>query len=220
MSYERSFRVSVESALISPQTAGALVRLINDLNEPVDLPDIDAYHSVILPEFEKELDALSDYYVYPRNEIGNGNGLFRLKAWLADWHQEMPFHTYDPKWPQHGRDFTMPSNDFIYQLGLRRNPNSLEWFDEAGQRIAYHMQWYDFEGSREHSTGSEGHRLIVRRDALVRYLQAVGLDMIFMVELARHRPSNYRRYYNVTGETDIDTGTRRAYLLTGKGEWR
>jgi hypothetical protein len=214
---ERSFTASVKSALISRQTAQAFVRLIESQDEYVDLPDVDAHYDTILPEFEHDLTALSDYYIVRRDEIEDESGLFSLKGWLADWHQEMPFHEFDPKWREQGRNFDMPDLNFTATLNLRRSPISLQWFNTSGECIAYHENWYDHEGTSHDYSGAAGHRLLVRRDPLISYLQAVGLDMIFIVKLSRQRSHSYRRYTKEAEEPEYDPGTRRAFVLTQEG---
>jgi hypothetical protein len=214
---ERSFTTWVKSALISRQTAQAFMRLVESQDEYVDLPDVDAHYDTILPEFEHDLTALSDYYIVRRDEIEDESGLFRLKGWLTDWHQEMPFHEFDTKWREHGRNFDMPNLDFTTRLGLNRPPISLEWLNSSGECVAYHENWYDHEGTKDDYSGAAGHRLIVRRDHLVSYLEAVSMDMIFIVKLSRHRPYSYHRQTKDAEEQEYDTGTRRAFVLTQEG---
>jgi hypothetical protein len=214
---ERSFTTWVKSALISRQTAQAFVRLVESQDEYVDLPDVDAHYDTTLTEFEHDLTTLGDYYIVRRDEIKDESGLFRLKAWLADWHQEMPSHDFDPKWREHGRNFYMPDLDFTNRLGLHRPPISLQWFNASGECVAYHENWYDHEETKHDYSGAAGHRLIVHRDHLVSYLQAVGMDMIFIVKLSRHRPYSYRRHTKDGEESEYDTGTRRAFVLTQEG---
>lgn len=214
---ERSFTTWVRSALISRETAQAFVRLVESQDEYVDLPDVDAHYDTILPEFEHDLTALSNYYIVRRDEIEDEGGLFRLKGWLVDWHQEMPFHEFDPKWREHGRNFYMPDLDFTSRLKLNRHPVSLHWLNASGECVAYHENWYDHEGTRHDYSGAAGHRLVVRRERLVSYLQAVGMDMIFIVKLSRHRPYSYRRHAKDAEEPEYDPGTRRAFILTQEG---
>ena len=217
---QRSFHASIKSALVSRQTSAALARCVDSTDEFVNLPDVDAYYSTILPEFESDLIGLGDYYLRRENEIEEHQGLFRLKAFIVDWHQEMPFHTYDPKWAEHGRNFHFPVNEFVTNLGLQRDPLTLHWQDSNGNCVAFHESWYDHEGRRENYEGATGHRLLVRRDALVTYLNIVDLDLILIVDLARQLSYQYRNHLRDAEEREYDRGTKRAFVLTHEGTLR
>jgi hypothetical protein len=210
----RQLGASVMSALVNSKTAPALLRLVSLESEHVPLPYIDASYDTILPEFEQDLQNRGDYYVYPQNEIHDDSGLFELRSWLVYWHQEMPFHSFDPKWPEFGRDFYFPGADFCSRLGLHREPISMVWSNNEKETIACYETWYDQDGTSEYTDYATGHRLVVRKDALCHYLREVGLDMIFIVTLSRQRPHWYRR----GGDGEYDLGTNRAYVLTAEGE--
>jgi len=211
---DRQFEARVMSALVSPETSQALARLCFGESDYIALPCIEASYDTVLPEFESDLVNRGDYYVSHRDEIEDDSGLLELRTLLVSWHQELPFHTHDPKWPENGRAHHFPTMDFCMRLGLRREPMSLRWFDDAGETGAYHEIWHDHDGRGEYSDYADGHRLVVRKDVLCRYLKVVDLDLIFVVTLARQRPY---RYHRGSGER-YDLGTKRAYILSAEGQ--
>jgi hypothetical protein len=215
--YDRQFRASVISALVSKEAGQALVRLISSSDDYVPLPYIETPYDTVLSELEEELGHPNIYYTDPKDEIRDERGLFVLKSWLVRWYQEMPFHSFDPKWPENGRGCYLLGLDFCSRLGIQREPNSLTWTNDAGERVAYHEIWYDHDDTSERSDYAVGHCLVVRTDVICCYLKELGYDMIFVVNLSRQRPSWYRRDADDGG---YDHGTKRAYILTAEGELR
>jgi hypothetical protein len=61
---------------------------------------------------------------------------------------------------------------------------------------------------------------LVRRDALVRYLNIVDLDLILIVDLARQLSYQYRNHVRDGEEREYDRGTKRAFVLTYEGTLR
>lgn len=212
---DRQFDVHIESALVHPKTALALTRLIHSQGF-VPLPHYEAYHNTILSEFEYDLANRLPDEIVTENEITDDDKLFVLKAWLVNWLQEMPFHAFDPKWPDSGRGCYLPGADFCKCLDLYRDPMSLTWKNEDGETIAYCQIWHDYENKSGRGDYTEGDRLIVRRGEILKFLRIVGLDMIFVVTISRRR--SYR--FSGKGSDDYDPGTRRAYILTSEGEIR
>jgi hypothetical protein len=96
-------------------------------------------------------------------------------------------------------------------MGLQREPISQEWFDGSGAKVAYHEIWHD---QRTRDNYANGHRLVVRKDALCSYLKTIGFDMIFSVRLSRCRPYDYSR----NSDDSYDPGKRQFYLLTSNGQ--
>ncbi len=204
---DRQFGVTVKTALVNSKTSEALARSIIS-EDFFPLPYIDVTYDTILPELEYDLENSSDYYIFPDNEIDNG--IFKLKSFLANWHQEMPFHSFDSKWPEHGRDYYFPSLDFCKKMHIYRLPNSLKWFNQKGDEVAYHKIWYDHYSSNKYT---EGYKLVIKKDLLCQYLKIVSLDMIFKVTISRQKSSRYRK-----DSSEYDLGVSQAFILTDKGD--
>lgn len=204
--YDRSFTVEVESALVSPRTAGALARLLESAGREAFLPIFDPYYACIIPKMEKELEEAELRPEPLRGEHNSGDNLFVLKAWTARFYQEAAQHGFDPLWPGTGRHYGLPALDVVRRLGWTRHPAELLWRDSTGQPVARCDLWRLSDGTGNRS--AEGYRLVMRRDAVSAYARAVGLDLIFAVRLGRQSRSDFRS----SGGEEYDPGTTRCFL--------
>ena len=214
--FDRNFKVHVDSSLISPKTSKAFVSFVNSQISYVSLPIINLQHDSVLPELEFDLKKRSDYYIRKEEVTKDEEGLFELRDWLVSFYQEMPYHSFDPKYPKNGRSYFLLGMDFCNRLNVSREPIALRWRNNNNETIAYHDTWYRYYDKSEYSDYAEGYRLVVRKDAITSYLKAKKLDMIFVVTLSRQRPYLYHR----DREYSYDRGTQRVYLLNSRGMLR
>jgi len=207
---ERSFRTHIISALARQDTAPSLARLINSGDEDVYIPYIKAYYKTILNEFEQDIEKLGSYYISIENDyIKDTDGMFLLTPFIICFYQEMPLHSFDPKWPNHGRNMDLPNLDFCNHQELHREPNELVWKDSNQEKAAYAELWNNTE---QYRFKSNGYRLLIRKDILCRYLKETNQCLFFKIKLQRHRPYNYR-----SKKESYDRGKSRAYIFTAEG---
>lgn len=202
--YDRSFTAEVESALVNPQTAAALTRLLESAGSDAVLPHVELAYTCTLPTLETEMEESERWRALIRGEHNSEDGRFVLQAWVVRFYQEAALHGFDPRWPSSGRHYGLPTLDVVRRLGWTRHPAELLWRDPSGQPVARCDLWCRSDGTGNRSF--EGYRLVMRRDAVDMYSQAVGLDVIFAVRLRRQGRSNRR-----AGE-GYDLGTIRCFL--------
>ena len=204
--YDRSFSATVQSALVSPQTARALSRLLQSDSRDAFLPVLELNYASSLPKLEMGLEA-AELRPYPlRGEHNAADGLFVLRAWAVQFYQEAPLHGLDPLWPRNGRHYGLPALDVARRLGWTRHPTELLWREAGGGVVARCDLWR--RSDRSESRSSEGYRFVMRRDAISAYTREVGLEVIFAVRLRRQGRSSYRASEN----EEFDLGTTRCFL--------
>jgi hypothetical protein len=163
---------SVQSALVNPAYAPALQRALQASSNPIDwrLPD----------EGDHE------------NEFREGR--YELRGWLAEeptwWRRDGSMDTSDPY--AEGMSWTgvLPGNEFRRLVGCAADTRSARLADGHSRPIAWSEQWADEERGTSYRTRevqSSGHRTLVHKSALLKYLEAVGMQLIVEVQIGRHR---------------------------------
>jgi hypothetical protein len=204
--YDRSFTATIDSALVSPCTAGAMARLLESASQEAFLPLFELSYDSVLPNMARELEDAERRSGSVRGEHDDEDGRFVLKAWTVQFYQEAALHSLDPLWPENGRHYGLPSLDVVRRLGWTRHPIELLWRDKFGQPVARCDLWHRSDGRGNRSY--KGYRLVMRRDAVSAYAEELGLNVIFAVKLSRQGRSDYRASM---GE-EYDPGTTRCFL--------
>jgi hypothetical protein len=173
--------VTVDSALVSPSTAGALVRALQAVDDPLD------YY----------LPSLSDH-------LGIDAPPYRLKGWLDDEHSDSGIDQRDPLRYDVGAIRSRPSSQVISALGLEFvYENALKWAQPDNRRTVFgyeawsDVRWDDYEErpSYDHEIRSSGWRLRVERESLETFLKMTGFDLIVKVQIDRmNKGYEYSRY--------------------------
>lgn len=173
--------VTVDSALVSPGTAGALVRALQAVDDPFD------YH---LPSVSDHLEL--DHPPY------------RLEGWLDDDHSESGIDQRDPLRYDVGAMRSSPSSQVVSALNLEFvYENAPKWV-QAGDRntvFGYEswsdVRWddYDERSLYDNELRSSGWRLRVDREALEAFLKKTGFDLIVKVQIDRQNKGyEYSQY--------------------------
>lgn len=173
----REVRVTVRSALVSPETALALVRTMQDAKP----------YETYLP-YAQEGD--NDTEVPP----------FRLKSWLRSLPNEVYFDRDDPLRHDISGLNVQPGNAIIAAFGLEPGqPPVSSWYVGSDKAGFVYQTWADFgDAERErHETqrrvGTCGTRLKVKRALLQRFLAQENLDLIMQIRIERRLENEYGR---------------------------
>lgn len=163
--------VTVDSALVSPSTAGALVRALQTVDDPLDywLPSVSDHLEIDVPPF-------------------------RLKGWLDDAHSESGIDQRDPLRYDVGAIRSRPSSQVVSALSLEFvYENKPKWVRAGGCEAVFDyeswsdIRWDDYEERSlyDDNVRSSGWRLKVDREALETFLKEVGFDLIVKVQIER-----------------------------------
>jgi hypothetical protein len=191
-SYDRRESISVDSFLVSPESALALVRAMQSSHSTGDfaLPRCDNEHEIVEEGFE-------------------------LRSFLQPQSGDIAFQKHDrlrrETHPCRLRDAT----DFASRSGAAIDAAGRQIVSRDGKIIARLQQWSDQVGDEEYpsNSGSTGRHVLVRTDALFRYLSARGLDLIVEVVISRNVERNYRQK-----DDEYDLGTTRLYVFRANGQ--
>ena len=162
----RRLRVSIESALVSPETAPALVRAFSLAKNPYDYA---------MPNCGED------------SEIDDPT--YTLKGWLALFTPDPEADRLDP-WANDMGPWTLhPSRDLVDRLGLRREKDRQRW-QHSDATVAYETtMWTDREGER--SNWSDGQRATASRAMIEELCAVTGLALLVEVR-TRHELTDYR----------------------------
>jgi hypothetical protein len=193
---ERSGDTVIRSALVTTESADALVRSFLDAGERGwALPDEDApdvMNSVQTPGYE-------------------------LSGWLSWWSPEHEgLDKHDPLRRKAGRAVPAPGPRATRVLGLTRGAHV--WTDQEGARAFRFVRWSDDpdERHRVSTPYSKGYRFQARRGPLLRMLRDLDRALLIDVTIARNE-SYERRKDQKKGGRPYDLGRSRLYLLRGDG---
>jgi len=109
---------------------------------------------------------------------------------------------------------TLPGRAFREALHAETRVPATDLVDEAGSRVAWTYRWADEppnEARYRAEVYSTGERTFVRRDALLKFLTAAGMNLIVEVRLERQ----HERRGN--DERPFDRGVSRLYLIDQSG---
>lgn len=173
--------VTVDSALVSPSTAGALVRALQTVDDPLD------YY----------LPSLSDH-------LGIDAPPYRLKGWLDDEHSDSGIDQRDPLRYNVGAIRSSPSSQVVSALNLEFVcENAPKWVQAGrgnevfGYESWSDVRWDDYEErpSYDNDIRSSGWRLRVDREALESFLKKTGFDLLVKIQIDRkNKGYEYSQY--------------------------
>lgn len=197
----RWFRSSVhlESALVEPCVADALLRALQTTSH---------YANYRIPPEEHELEIDEPPY--------------RLIGWIKerDGH-DRAIDEPDPLHNEVGELGVEPGKSAIENLHLE-NPTAIgQWCDKTGDIVFWHELWSDRRNRSDNdphyddSIGSNGHRLLIGKKALQRFLKQKGMDLIVEIRNDRSNRGYGYGYYERSNETKATYD--RLYLLKADG---
>lgn len=141
----------VTSALVSPETAPALVHALDSAEDP---------RAFALPQ---ERGRWSD------EQYDIDSGEFRLQGWIWDeFGRDLGLEDHDPL-RRIGLDVTRPGTLFLELMGASLERGGRVVRDTGGRAVAWQRAWSDIERgarSERESEGTKGFETVVRRDAL------------------------------------------------------
>ncbi len=184
---DRSGDVSIASALVHPDYARSLLHALQTTLNPHDFK--------LSNQIDDQGFLLKNLYYDQRTEDGldEFDPLFR--------------HTHSSRW--------VLDEEFTNTMTLRVSKSTQKYFVPSGEIAAWLEIWSD-QSARNHERiyepFSNGQRLWVRIEMLLKYLNKRGLDLIIEVKIARRRDYNSREK-----EEKYDFGRSIIYLLRRDG---
>jgi len=184
---QRKQTVSVNSALVSSETADALVRALDNTDDPNEyvLPEFESNHEIDHPQFK-----LKGWIA----EIGRHDGLDNLDPWASG----IPCREY------------VVSEPFKERLRLERQNGGQLWIANNSDANVSSEVWSDGLDN-EDDRFNRGHRLIVN-NALVGELLSKG-DMRLIVEVRVRRELAFGRYEYNNDEIKNDKASIKKIFL-------
>ncbi|GAP13240.1 hypothetical protein LARV_00991 [Longilinea arvoryzae] len=180
-SYNFQSTVHVNSALVSPKTAAALVRSLQTIESSWDYR---------IPPAGDELEIKTDPYT--------------LIGWLTSQEQGLGIEETDPLRYEIRRIESEPSERTRKELNISMvYDKQVNWVQNGnGKRIFIYEPWGDdLSGERAYSRRydqnirSNGWRLSIDREALKAFLAKSGFDLIIEIEITRsNKGDDYSRY--------------------------
>jgi len=180
-SYKFRSSVLVKTALVSPETAAALTRALQTVQDNWD-------YRIPSDGDKLEID----------------NPPYKLLGWLADGKHELGIDERDPlRYDVNAIECT-PSSDTITTLNLSFiNDDQAKWIEaDYGNTVFVYGAWGDNRGDEredrwyDETIRSSGWRLRIEKEALRAFLNEIGLDLITEIEITRRNKGYgyYRRY--------------------------
>jgi len=181
----------IESALVSPQSAHALLRALQSIGDP---------HPYRLPPAGNDLEI---------DEPG-----FSLRGWIGYTSGEKELDERDPL--LYGMDTGLPSFPQTVQeeLDVQPDPLGKRYLDRSNsnQLIAEITTWSEPHDDKEYAEYSSGWRLQIRRDRLLSYLRAQQRCLILEVQIDREE-----HHYGQQKHYDYKPPAALLYLLHDDG---
>jgi hypothetical protein len=173
---------SVDTALVSPSTAGALSRALQTIDDP---------HDYRIPPAGDDLEINAPPY--------------RLKGWLNDEYHDLEIDERDPLRYDVRSIQCVPSTEVASTLNLKFIfENQPKWVQADGPSVTFSyeswsdIRWDDY-GDRflyDEEIRSSGWRLRIDKQALARFLNKIGLDLIVEIRIRRkNKGYEYTRHH-------------------------
>ena len=187
IAHDRDERIEIYTGLVSPETASALVRALQTVENQ--------HQYFICPEgHDSEIDT-PDYV---------------LAGWLTGTEADQKFDKKDPYCHGAGSLYGLPGSKVTQALGLEKRHcgGRLKWFREGADTASF---VYEAWGPREQSGPSasrgdpatySGYRLLVRKEALAEFLKAEGQDLIAEIGITRHDQKGSRSSFDPKGSSN------------------
>jgi hypothetical protein len=170
-SHNFSSSIRVHSALVSPSTASSLVRALQSIED----------------SWNYELP-------YSNEEIEINKLPFRLVGWLNRNESDTGIDETDSLRYEVSKITSQPSKRVIETLNLTfAFDNQIKWIDtDNGSTVFLYKAWGDSRGDEQESSlrydqsvRSSGQRLLVNKQALLKYLNSIEMDLIIEIEITR-----------------------------------
>ncbi len=162
--------VEISSALVSPETAPALLRALQAAS-PITygLPDMDTDHLLI--------------------DVPN----FSLRGWVLDRYNDTQIDGKDPWGKGAPVNSLTPGPDIVDCLGLKGDAQGRVWQID-GQPVVWSQAWSLSPDTHGQSEGTAGSRLVIDRTTFLNFLHHMKMDCLIDVRLRRHTggDDNYR----------------------------
>lgn len=174
---KRDEEVSIDTALVTPHTASALARALQDAN-PYDFR---------IPPEEDDLELEEQPY--------------KLLGWIAMNNSDRRFDGRDPHRYEVSSIREAPGREVAKVLGLRPVMGTRPvWIDKTGESAFRYVAWCDEPSPEDDQydtrTRSDGWSLSVSPAALKAHLTEKGMDLICKVSVDRRIRSEYNRSYD------------------------
>jgi len=191
--------VSIESALVEPSAAGALLRALQTANH---------YADYRIPPEEHELEIDENPY--------------RLIGWIKEKEgHDRAIDDLDPLRNEVGYIAIEPGKNAFGILGLKNQNQDVLWCDLDGNTVFSYESWSDRRNRSDNepfyddSIGSNGHRLLVNKKSLRRLLEQLGMDLV--VEVRNDRSNRGYGYGNSGSKDEVKQTYDRLYCLKADG---
>ncbi|WP_217637364.1 hypothetical protein [Curtobacterium sp. MCBA15_016] len=181
--YDRSLSINIASALVNPETAGALVRA---------LQTADGYWSFRIPSADFD-DEDFQFSSLP----------FQLQGWVSTPHSEGGIDRLDPLATELSPELPRPSADIARILSITSADGGLRWESENGDAILASETWAEISVGRE-PHGPSGNRLRITTEALDQMLER--REAALVVEVRVRREDRRARYSGVSDNDDKGGG--------------
>lgn len=189
---QREANIRISSALVSPETAPALVRALQTASNPWDfqMPDEDDDLQIDIPPYH-------------------------LIGWLAHTEGDKRFDEHDPFGYEVDQILSKPGRKLADSIGLVPQVGTHRtWIcNETGEAVLIYEAWCDEPPPEEdyapRNIRSDGWRLWARADMVRTFLANGGWDLICEVQVERRLRNEYGRLY----EADAKRKTHDKILL-------
>lgn len=183
----------IDTALVSKKTARALGIAILSLWTP---------YAVRLPLFNIErvsnlgqssLDILAAGQCRVDSETVVSSGSFQIKPWIVACYSGEEIAGNDPMWRDSGRNWLALDRDVIQALGLQASKLHNLYTDGNERRVAWCQVWHneDVDSQDRDRDYTAGHRLVMLKSEIIRFLKQVNLDLIVRVTIHRDVERSY-----------------------------
>lgn len=180
--YDRSLNVDIASALVSPETSGALVRA---------LQTADGYWSFRIPSADIDDE-----------EFQFSSPPFHLRGWVSTPYSEGGIDRLDPLATGLTSELPRPSVEVAESLAITSRDGGVHWWGGDGDVVLASETWAEISAGRE-PHGPSGNRLRITTEALDHLLGR--LDVALIVEV-RVRREDRRALYAEVSSTDDEGG--------------
>lgn len=184
--YDRSLSIDIASALVTPETAGALVRA---------LQTADDYWSFRIPS--ADLDDKDFQFSLPP---------FQLRGWVSTPHSEGGIDRLDHLAADLAPELPRPSEENAETLGITSQDGGLRWQSEERDVLLASETWAEISAGRE-PHGPSGNRLRITTEALDQLLGR--LDAALVVGVRVRRQDHRARYTDISDNDDAGGDTDR-----------
>lgn len=199
----RQIDVEINTALVDPATASALMRTLSIKDNRFWLPT----------EHEERDDDVS--YKEPP---------FRLYGWLSRVGSDIGYDQDDPLRAEVSELKIKPAASLVSKYKLTKKGLLVSlWMNGTAQEWFRYETWSDWNGKdyelrrRLRPIGSNGYRLLVRKDALLTIMKNENLDLIAEVEIERRLENEYGESSKWGDETKRRT-SRKILVFRQTGE--